>query len=102
MNTDTIYHGCFDGLRGLEIAMTLEQARGASHQGQCDEDCEALARVPAISAQLDTMGADKIRDGLRECGAWDAEELADDAQNRVRAVWIAAGDIVENAGRERE
>jgi hypothetical protein len=32
-----LYYGCFDGTRGQEIAMTLEQAQTASHQGQCDE-----------------------------------------------------------------
>jgi len=28
---------------------------------------------------------------LSEYGAWDEEELADDEMNRVRLLWIAAG-----------
>ncbi len=88
--------GCFDGLRGLEIEMTLEQSESASHQGPCDDDVAVLVSVPEISAQLDAIGADTIRDGLKECGAWDSIELDDDNQNRHRAVWMAACDITEN------
>lgn len=88
--------GCFDGLRGLEIRMTLEQALSASHAGDCEDDARHLASEGAICDQLDALGADNIRDGLRESGAWDAEELADDQANRQRAVWLAACDIKEN------
>lgn len=89
------FSGCFDGLRGLEIAMEKDAALSASHSGQCDVDVAELLNVPEIAAQLDAMGADEIRDGLRESGAYDEEELADDAQNRNRAVWMAACDIRE-------
>lgn len=88
--------GIFDGLRGLSLEMTLDEARGAAHQGQCDEDCKALAAQPHIAKQLDAFPVDTIRAGLNESGAWDAEELADDDQNRIRAVWFAACDIVES------
>lgn len=89
-------HGCFCGLRGLEIEMTIEQALGASHQGECDADVEALLRVPEIAAQFDAMSADEIRAALKEYGAWDESELQDDHQNRLRALWSAACDIREN------
>lgn len=81
----------------FEIEMTLAQAKGASHQGQCDDDVAALVRVPAIRRQLDKIGPDKIAAELKEYGAWDADELGDDDANRERIVWIAAGDIVENS-----
>lgn len=97
MNTDTeIYYGCFCGLRSLEIAMTMEDALRASHQGRCDEDVAALTRKPSIAAQLDAIGADAIRDALAKYGAWDETDLADDQANRERAVWSAACDIREN------
>lgn len=96
------HFGLFDGLRGLELEMTLEQARSASHQGSCDDDVEALAKVPEIAAQLDKMDVDTIRAGLKESGAWDAEELADDEQNRRRAVWLAACDIRENYNKQKD
>lgn len=95
MNTTTLLHGCFDGLRGLEIEMTLEEAKSASHQGQCDADVAALLRQPHIAAQFDSFPPETIRAGLREAGAWDEDELTDDEQNRHRALWLAAGDIVE-------
>ena len=77
------------------IRMTLEQARGASHQGQCDDDVAALVEDKRIARQLDKIPADDIRAELREYGAWDVVELAYDAENRQRIVWIAAGNIVE-------
>lgn len=99
METQEKISGCFDGLRGLEIEMTMEEAQGASHQGQCDDDVAWLTRRTHIAAQLDAIGADDIRAGLKESGAWDAVELADDYANRQRAVWLAACDIRENLPR---
>lgn len=81
----------------FELEMTLAQANGASHQGDCDEDVAALLRHPKIARQLRKIGPDKIREELAEYGAWDDEELADDEANKARIVWIAAGDIVEES-----
>lgn len=88
--------GCFDGLRGLGIRMRFDDADSGSHQGECDEDISELVKLPYISEQLDKLGADAIRTGLKESGAWDTEQLADDYENRKRAVWLAACDIKEN------
>lgn len=88
--------GYFDGLRGLELTMTIDQAESASHQGECIEDVLELAKDPSISAQLDAIGAEKIRDAMKEGGGYSAEELADDLGNRNRAIWCAACDIKEN------
>lgn len=79
----------------LELKMTKEQARSASHQGQCDDDVEALSRVPAIAKQLAALDPEKLRSELRGYGAWDADELADHDQNLQRILWLAAGQIVE-------
>ena len=57
----------------IELQMTLEQARSASHQGQCDEDVRELSKVPAIARQLAKIDADTLRAELREYGAWDTE-----------------------------
>lgn len=102
MNTEQneTRYGCFDGLRGLGIAMTLEEALSCSHQGACDADVTALVKQPRFAAQFETLTADHIREGLKEAGAWDDEELADDEQNRHRALWFAACDIKENEGRD--
>jgi hypothetical protein len=81
----------------IEIQMTLEQAQSASHQGKCDEDVEALAKEPAIKAQLDAIDATTLRGELQEYGSWDETELSDHDQNLQRILWLAAGDIVEES-----
>jgi hypothetical protein len=80
----------------FELAMTLDQAQSASHPGECDADVAELMCDANIAGQLDAIGPDKMRDELREYGAWDAEELADDDANRRRVVWLAAGMIVDD------
>ena len=79
----------------IELQMTLEQARSASHQGQCDNDVRDLSKVPAIARQLAKIDPAILRDELREYGAWDENELADPDQNLQRLLWLAAGDIVD-------
>lgn len=100
IDNEKLRYGCFCGLRGLEIAMTLEQALSCSHSGRCDDDVDALLRDPAIAAQLDAFGPEAIRAAVREYGAWSAEELTDDDANRARALWSAACDIRENPDRD--
>lgn len=80
----------------VELTMTFEQAESVSHQGQCDEDVQALMKVPAIRSQLDALNPDSVRKALREYGAWDADELADHETNLSRIVWLAGCDIREN------
>jgi hypothetical protein len=92
--------GCFDGLRGLTIEMTLDQAESGSHQGDCDEDITELLKVTEIAAQLDKIGQEQIVLTLKECGAWDTEELSDHEQNRHRALWSACCDAKENLGEQ--
>jgi hypothetical protein len=75
--------------------MTLEQARAASHQGQCDLDVLELSRHPVIARQLAAIKPETLVAELREYGAWDDDELSDHAQNLQRLLWLMAGDIVE-------
>ena len=79
----------------FEIQMTRAQADSASHPGPCDFDVAELLRDKKIVRQLDKIGPEKLRAELYGYGAWDDAELADDAQNRARIVWIAAGIISE-------
>lgn len=85
----------------FSIEMTRAQALGASHAGACDADVQELLQEAAIARQLDSIGAQAIREELTEYGAWDAEELSDEAMNRARIVWIAAGDIREESSHAR-
>ena len=84
-------------MEGFDIVMTLEQARSASHPGPCDDDVAALLRVPAIRRQFAKLLDVELRDELRSTGAWDEDELQDRAANEARVLWIAAGQITEEA-----
>jgi dethiobiotin synthetase len=81
----------------IEIEMTMAQAQSASHQGQCDDDVQALSNNRKIRRQLERIDPVALRKELAEYGAWDDQELADHEQNIQRILWIAAGDIVENS-----
>ena len=85
-----------DGCPFVELALLPDDARCGYHQGQCDADIADLRRVPYIAAQLDALDPELMRRALREWGAWDADDLADDDANRDRLLWLACGDIVDN------
>jgi len=80
----------------FSIDMTLKQAESASHQGQCYDDVVVLCEVPEIKAQLAGIADDDLARELAEYGAWDEEELASRADNELRIIWIAAGNIVDD------
>lgn len=81
----------------IELNITRREAESGSHMGQCDADVLALSKLPKIARQLRKIDPALLVAELREYGAWDDEELADHAQNLQRLLWIACGDIVENA-----
>ena len=86
---------CLDGIYVIEIEMPQDMIDDLTTQG----DCEAAARYwvdrPEIARQLDTIGHAAIVRALQECGAWTNEELADEEWSRLRAVWVAAGNVIE-------
>lgn len=70
----------------------LSALERVSHQGQCDADVQAF-----IDAYSVTCGD---RDGLRAWlwgfGGWTATDLSDHDANVQRAVWLMAGDCVDD------
>ncbi len=84
----------------IDLALTLDEAASASHQGQCDEDVDALSRLPHIASQLAAIDPSVLAAELSEYGAWDETELADHEQNLQRVLWIASGDIIERDGED--
>ena len=52
----------------IPLEMTKAQAAMASHQGKCDDDVEALCRVPAIARQLAKIDPAKLASELSEYG----------------------------------
>jgi hypothetical protein len=93
-----MYWTCGSGR--VELEMTLEQARSASHSGQCYEDVKALMTIPKITRQLKKIDSSILAVELKAYGAWTPEELANHADNLERIVWIAACDISEEHGRK--
>ncbi len=82
----------------IELDIPLRVARIGYHQGQCDEDVEWIMRSePKVGRQLRKVDPQVLRDELRGYGAWDDEELKDHQVNLTRLLWLACGDIVEEA-----
>ena len=82
----------------FQIGMTPEAASDCSHQGKCDDDVKAWAGKIHRTSEVTP---EALRAELKEYGAWDDEELSDDSNNWERIIWLAAGNIQEDA-RERE
>jgi hypothetical protein len=84
------YTGC-----GLELHLKLGDALNCSQQGDCSAAVNETLRLPYVRAQLAQIDSERLRGYLREFGAWDAAELADDGANLARFVWDAACSIRE-------
>lgn len=82
----------------FELQITRDQALTGSHQGSCDDDIKALLELPAIKRQFKKIDPAKIKEELKEYGAWNEEELKDVDQNQARILWIACGNIREEKG----
>ena len=80
----------------FEIAMPDDAIEECHHQGACDADVAAWSPRIKINAT-----PDQIRDELREYGCWEDADLTDDAVNKERIIWLAAGDI-QDAEFEKE
>jgi hypothetical protein len=83
-----------DGESGRELVRMPESvAFGCSGSGSQDANVDqAIA-----GGSVEWLGSpDDMRRHLKGYGAWDADELADDAANRERVLWLGACDISEN------
>lgn len=78
---------------GLDLSR--DDVADCSHPGPCDDDVNAISRLPYIAQQLDQLSPADIRSELAEYGAWDEVELSDDDQNRQRLLWVAAGALAD-------
>lgn len=81
----------------FDLRLSGQCVLDCSHQGACDDDVAYWK--PKVLTQIEKdnfpnkLTPDKIRAELKEYGAWDAEELANDDANLDRLIWIAAGNI---------
>lgn len=94
LNPSALYWASFNR---FEMRIPGEAVPACSHSGACDSDVAHWA--PMILAQADRDNfknrptPDKIRAELKEYGAWDETELADDEANWRRICWLACGNI---------
>ncbi len=72
------------------LDMPIEAVADCSHIGACDADVERWALKITRPEQITP---ETLRAELKEYGAWDSDELNDDAANWQRLIWIAAGNI---------
>lgn len=79
------------------LDMPAEAVSACSHQGQCDDDVAYWATRVTRPADITP---EALRAELKEYGAWDAEELSDDAANWQRLLWVAAGNIQDDSREE--
>ena len=77
----------------FDLRLPGECVAACSHSGPCDAD---VAHWAPLVTRPANCTPDALRAELHEYGAWDADELADDAANWARILWIAAGDIAED------
>lgn len=77
----------------VELQITKQQARYATHSGPCDAEVLAVSLKPKIARQLNKLDPALLARELKEYGAWDATELADHEQNLQRILWLACGDL---------
>ena len=81
---------------GNDLTITFEQAEMMSHQGDCYEDVKEASQIPEIKEQTDKWDAEKLKQELSVCGAWDETQLQDHEENIIRWLWISAGTILED------
>lgn len=77
----------------FEIELTKRQAESVSHSGPCDNDVDILLQDKKIIRQLKKIPDDKLKEELKEYGAWNDEELQDRKANEQRIIWIAGCNI---------
>jgi len=81
----------YNGESGAEIVrLTEAQVYGCSGSG--DQSANVSETLPGVEWLADD---ETIRAYLKGYGAWDAEELADPASNKERALWMACNDCAE-------
>jgi hypothetical protein len=76
----------------FEIEMPWKAAKDMSQPGPADA---YVSHWSKIIPRPDACTAEVLASELKEYGAWDDDELSDDAENWERIIWIAANNISE-------
>jgi hypothetical protein len=79
----------------IELNLSMDIASKGYHSGACDLDIAELRTMAFIDNQLKAISPELLISELKECGAWDSEELANHEDNLDRLLWLACGDLVD-------
>lgn len=83
------------GFEKFETELTKEDVDQCAHTGENDGDVRSVSQHAYITEQLDRIGEAAIRAELKKHGVWSPDDLSNGAENRLRIIWIAAWDILE-------
>ena len=81
----------------LSLTITIEQALECTRRGDNGPSVDKLAAEREIAEQLDKLAPDDVVDELYEWGAWSDHELENHGANRLRLLWLACHDVIEEA-----
>lgn len=99
--TPATCHWYSSGCGRIELALTMDDAQHGHHSGQCDAGIADLMSVDYIREQLAAIPEDVAREVAAECGRNDygrgPEDMSDHQANLAYVLWMACGDIVEEA-----
>ena len=82
-------------LLGCGVTLTQAHIDAVPPSGPADSAIDDLRTLPEIRADLERIPADKLRDELKQYGAWDDAELVDHDANLARILWLAICDCRE-------
>lgn len=63
--------------------------------GSADNAIAEMRTLPEVIAELSKIDPEKLKQELKEYGAWDADQLAIHNDNLDRILWLACCDIQE-------
>lgn len=81
----------------FSITISTEQALECTRPGENSPAVNRLAAVREIAEQLDRIKPEDLAAELLGYGAWSEHELEDYGWNRLRILWLACHDVVEEA-----
>lgn len=82
----------------FSLTIPLDLATPCTLPGRdATEPVTELARVREIAKQLDSIKPEDLRDELSGFGAWSELDLANHQENRLRMLWVACCDLVDEA-----
>lgn len=84
-----------ESLGRVELKIPTAVIRSVCNPGPNDAAVADATQHPQIRGQLARLDAGRVRDALREYGAWDLDELQDPVANLRRILWCACWDLYE-------